>query len=682
MPVTITILLGAAPRAIALWGGVNFSRLSHSLHYTSGMPTNFILGTAGHIDHGKTSLIRALTGVNTDRLPEEKRRGITIDLGFANLTLGKYQLGIVDVPGHERFVRNMLAGATGMDLALLVIAADDSIKQQTREHLDILRMLDLKAGLIALTKCDLVEADWLDLVEQEIGQFVRGTVLENAPIVRTSVMTGHGLEELRRGLELLAQQAEQVSLAAESAPFRMAIDRTFTVAGHGTVVTGSISSGVARVGDELVIEPGGIAVRVRGLQSHDQSADEVCRGQRAAINLAGVHHDAIRRGQELAAPGHLLPSKLLTVAVTLLSDASPLKNRTRLRVHLGTAEILASIVFLDKERLMPGEAGLAQLYLAEPAASTWNQPLVLRSESPVATIGGGRVLEPSPQRLRRPDEQTLIQVRLLQSTEPVERGAASLFLAGTKDWHAVDLPRVAGVSSPGKIRDELLASGLLLEVQVAPTRRVSLHQQVMELLGRRVAAVLLALHQKNPLKMQFPREAIAHGFDYLEPAVLAAVLDQMAKAGSIRISPQGLSLVGQGPKLSRNEQALYQQLLELFRTAGIQSPTVSECQQKAAKNGASVPQLLALAAGDGQLVEVAEGYYLHSEVEAAARTTVASHEKMKSGSGLTLSEIRELLATSRKYAVPLCEYWDKVQFTRRSGDLRLLAPSPLGRGPG
>ena len=640
------------------------------------MPTNFILGTAGHIDHGKTSLIRALTGIDTDRLPEEKRRGITIDLGFANLTVGKYQLGIVDVPGHERFVRNMLAGATGMDLALLVIAADDSIKQQTREHLDILRMLDLKAGLIALTKCDLVEADWLDMVEQEIRQFVRGTVLADAPIVRTSVMTGQGLEELRRGLETIAERAEQVAIAAEGAPFRMAIDRTFTVAGHGTVVTGSISSGVSHVGDELVIEPGGIAVRVRGLQNHDQAAEEVRRGQRAAINLAGVHHDAIRRGQELAAPGHLLPSKLLTVSASLLSDSPPLKNRTRLRVHLGTAEILATVVLLDKERLMPGESGLAQLYLAEPAVATWNQPLVLRSESPVATIGGGRVLEPNGQRLRRPDEATLGQVRLLQSKEPVERAAASLFLAGTKDWREADLPRVAGASSGGNIRDELRAKGLLVEVQVAPTRRVSLHRQVMEQLGKRVEAALLTLHQKNPLKMQFPRETIAHGFEYLEPAVFAAVLDQMAKAGSIRISPQGLSLVGQGPKLSRNEQALYQQLLEWFRAAGIQSPTIEECQQKAAKNQASVPQLLALAAGDGQLVEVAPGYYLHHEVEAAARATIAAHEKMRSASGLTLSEIRELLATSRKYAVPLCEYWDKVQFTKRNGDLRLPA-SPI-----
>jgi selenocysteine-specific elongation factor len=639
------------------------------------MPTHFILGTAGHIDHGKTSLIRALTGIDTDRLPEEKRRGITIDLGFANLTLGKYQLGVVDVPGHERFVRNMLAGATGMDLALLVIAADDSIKQQTREHLDILRMLDLKAGLIALTKCDLVEPEWLGLVEQEIRQFVQGTLLENAPIVRTSVASGQGLDELRRELERIAAQAERSVQESAAAPLRMAIDRAFTVAGHGTVVTGSISSGVARVGDELVIEPGGIAVRVRGLQSHDAAADEVRRGQRAAINLAGVHHDAIRRGQELAAPGHLLPSKLLTVNVSLLEGAPPLKNRSRLRVHLGTAEILATVALLDKERLMPGESALAQLYLAEPAASTWNQPLVLRSESPVATIGGGRVLDPNAQRLRRPDEETLAQVRLLQSEEPVERAAATLFLAGTRDWREADLPRLAGISTSGPIHDQLLKQSLLVEIPVAPMRRVSLHRQVLEQLGKRVTTALLALHQKNPLKMQFPREALAHGFAYVEPAVLTAVLNQLAQAGTIRLTTQGLALVGQGPKLSRNEQVLYQQLLDWFRAAGIQSPTIEECQQKAARNQASIPQLLALAAGDGQLVEVAPGYYLHQEVETAARAAVASHEKMRSSGGLTLSEIRELLGTSRKYAVPLCEYWDKVQFTRRNGDLRILARS-------
>src|SRR5262245_54496041 len=271
------------------------------------MSLDLILGTAGHIDHGKTSLIRALTGVDTDRLPEEKRRGITIDLGFAALDLPPYRLGIVDVPGHERFVRNMLAGATGMDLAMLVVAADDSVNQQTREHLEILRLLDLKGGVIALTKCDLAEPSWLTLVEDEIRALVAGSPLAAAPIVRTSIVTGAGLEDLRAALLAAAQAAAPRIPTPEASPFRMAIDRTFTLAGHGTVVTGSITSGRVRAGDELRIEPGGLNARVRGLHNHDRPADELHRGQRGAINLAGVHHSQIARGQDLGAPGALAP---------------------------------------------------------------------------------------------------------------------------------------------------------------------------------------------------------------------------------------------------------------------------------------------------------------------------------------------------------------------------------------
>ena len=278
------------------------------------MTTDLILGTAGHIDHGKTSLIRALTGVNTDRLPEEKKRGITIELGFAELSVGPYRLGIVDVPGHERFVRNMLAGATGMDLALLVVAADDSIKPQTREHLDILRLLDLRSGVIAITKCDLADPDWVSLVEEEVRDLVADTFLAAAPIVRTSVSPATGIEQLREELErAAARAAESRPRAAQNAPFRMAIDRAFTIAGHGTVVTGSVSSGEVQLGQELAIEPGGLQVRVRGLQNHDRSAEQVHRGQRAAINVAGIHHERVERGQELATEGHLQPSRLRSV---------------------------------------------------------------------------------------------------------------------------------------------------------------------------------------------------------------------------------------------------------------------------------------------------------------------------------------------------------------------------------
>ena len=281
---------------------------------------DLILGTAGHIDHGKTSLIGALTGTNTDRLPEEKKRGITIELGYAFLEIGDYRIGVVDVPGHEKFVRQMLAGATGMDMVLLVIAGDDSVKQQTIEHLDILKMLDLTCGVIALTKCDMCEDSWLEMVEDEIRGTVDGTFLQDAPIIRTSSKTGLGIDALKQSLQEAADTVAATDIAKlENAPFRMAIDRAFSIEGHGTVVTGSVSSGKLKIGDPVEVQPGSLSVRVRGIQNHDSGSEEVHRGQRAAINLAGVKTEEIGRGHELAAVDHLKPSKLLTVRIDLLS---------------------------------------------------------------------------------------------------------------------------------------------------------------------------------------------------------------------------------------------------------------------------------------------------------------------------------------------------------------------------
>ena len=634
------------------------------------MATDLILGTAGHIDHGKTSLIRALTGIDTDRLPEEKRRGITIDLGFAHLDLGDYRLGIVDVPGHEKFVRNMLAGATGMDLAMLVVAADDSIKQQTREHLEILRMLELRAGVIAITKCDLVDDDWADLVADEVRTLVQGSFLADAPVVKTSVHTEQGLDELKQRLIEAAQRASLAGAITAAGPFRLPIDRSFSLAGHGTVVTGSVTSGRASVGRELVIEPGGIAVRIRGLQSHDRPVDEVHRGQRAAINLAGVHHDAIRRGQELAAPGHLLPAKILTVQLLLLKSSPPLKSRTRVRLHVGTAEILATVALLDRPLLAPGQSAPVQLFLAEPAVTTWNQPLVVRSESPMATIGGGRVLDPSAERLRKPDAQDLAEIERLRSADPHERAGASLYLAGLRDWRPADLPRLAGIEQTAEARQALLERGELKEIAVSPTRTVRLHARVIERLADRIAAALATLHERNPLRTSFPRTQVTAGFQYVgEGPVLDAVLDTMRAAGRIRLTDTGLALAGHGPKLSKNEQVLMGQILEWFRGAGLESPTVKDCQQKAAKNQASVPQLVQLLVSDGELVEISPDYYLHVTADQAARDKVRQTMEAR---GLTLSEIREILGTTRKYAVPLCEYWDRVGFTARQGDLRTL----------
>ena len=646
------------------------------------MLTDLILGTAGHIDHGKTSLVKALTGVDTDRLPEEKRRGITIELGFAELVLedGRgegFRLGIVDVPGHERFVRNMLAGATGMDLALLVVAADDSVKQQTREHLDILRLLNLEAGVIALTKCDLPDTSWIELVEEEVRELVRGTFLADAPIVRCSAVTGAGLDDLRRELAAAAGKAaasaQRRARCAAAGPFRLAIDRAFTIAGHGTVVTGSAASGRARAGDELVIEPGGLVVRARGVQQHDRTVDEIHRGQRAAINLAGIHHETVQRGHELATPGYLIPSRRICVRLLVLPDIPrPLKNRSRARLHVGTAEIMASVVLLEHDELKAGESGLAQLLLGASVVATWNQPFVLRSESPIMTIGGGRVLDPHAERVRRDDVSRIEALRRLEDSDPVSRALAALYLFGLRPWKPDDLVRMAGVEEPESVIQTLRQRGELEEVRISPTRTMWLARQTVADLAARIESTLAKLHEQFPLNTMIDRSRLVNRFAYLDnPPLIDVVIQRLVREKKLRVSERGVALAGHGPQLSAGEQKLVDEIIDRFRAAGFQPPTVNELQKSAVKNQAVVPKLVELAAAEGHLIAVSSEFYLHREIEAKLRETLRA--ELAPGKGLTMSEIRELLATTRKYAVPICEYLDRIGFTRREGDLRYLA---------
>ncbi len=639
-----------------------------------GMTVDLILGTAGHIDHGKTALVKALTGVDTDRLPEEKRRGITIELGFAELDLEGYRLGIVDVPGHERFVRNMLAGATGVDLALLVVAADDSVKPQTREHLEILRLLELDAGVIALTKCDLPAPDWIDLVEQEVRELVAGTFLADAPLVRTSAMTGAGMEMLRQALAGAAQRAAgSPRRQREAGPFRMAIDRSFTIAGHGTVVTGSVSSGRARVGDELVVEPSRTAVRVRGLQTHARPVDEVRRGQRAAVNLAGIHHEQLQRGQELASPGHLEPSRRLSVQLSVLpSVPRALKQRSRVRVHAGTAEVMAVVVLLETSELRPGQQGLAQLILAEPVVTVWNQPLVIRSESPVTTVGGGHVLDPDAPPLRRADRNKVAQLARLASHECLERASAAVFFFGWRDWQPGDFPRVAGITDAAAAYHALLDRGDVVELPVSPAKTVCVHREVLEEAAVRAEEILERMHQEEPLRTHLDSSRLVARLAYRgDRPVAEAVLAWLAKKGRIRLSRRGAALPGRGPKLSRSEEELLTRIVETFRAAAFQPPSVAEVKNQTTRNQAAVPQLVDLAVAQGDLVTIFPGIFLHTDIEKQMRDTLA--ERLAAANGLTVSQIREILSTTRKFAVPLCEYLDRIGFTRREGDLRVLA---------
>lgn len=635
---------------------------------------DLILGTAGHIDHGKTSLIKALTGVDTDRLPEEKRRGITIELGFAQLILDDVRLGIVDVPGHERFVRNMLAGATGVDVALLVVAADDSVKPQTREHLDILKLLNLDTGVIALTKCDLAKDDWIDLVEDEVRELVKGTFLEQAPIVRCSAHTGQGLDELRTAISAAAHRAAAVARRRQTAgPFRMAIDRAFTIAGHGTVVTGSVVSGAAHPGDELMVEPGEIRVRVRGVQQHDHAVEEVHRGQRAAINLAGIHHDEVRRGHELATPDFLIPTRLMSARLGLLPTAlRPLKSRSRGRLHVGTAEVLCSVVLLDREELRPGESALVQLFLSEPVVAVWSQPFVLRSESPVLTVGGGQVLDPHATKIRRSEAARIAKVGELTSTDEATRAAAALYLHGLRPWRPSDLARLAGAIDYDALVARLRDNNTLVEIAVSPTRTALVHREAIEDISRRIEAALKKLHDEFPLNSLLDRSRLASRLEYLGSVeLLDAVLAHMQRQKKVRIADRGVALVGKGPQLTTGEQKLVDEIIDKHRHAGFQPPTVAELKTAATKNQAVVPQLCKLAAAEGHLVEICADFYLHATVLQQLQQLL--REKLAGGAGITVSELRELLGTTRKYAVPICEYLDRTNFTRRQGDLRVLA---------
>src|ERR1051326_8247389 len=408
------------------------------------MPRDLILGTAGHIDHGKTSLVKALTGIDCDRLPEEKARGITIDIGFATLELGDFRLGIVDVPGHERFIKNMLAGATGIDLVMLVVAADDSVMPQTREHLEILRLLGIRHGLVALTKCDLVDETTRDVVALEVRELLRDSFLENAPIIFTSAHTGLGLDELKREITVICTTIEEHT---GNEWFRMAIDRSFVVQGHGTVVTGSVTSGKIRVGDEVEWLPKGTKVRVRSLQNHDQSVEEVHRGMRAAINLAGVHHEEVARGQELAAPGYLVPARVLTVRLHCLRDMrKPIKHRAPVRFHVGTSEVMGVVGRLDCDAIEPGGWGLAQVFLEEPVTATWGQPFVVRGSSATSTLGGGQVLQPVAAKIRRRHLEELERVERLWTGKPDERALMVAWFAGYGGVSAADLVRGAGIA--------------------------------------------------------------------------------------------------------------------------------------------------------------------------------------------------------------------------------------------
>jgi selenocysteine-specific elongation factor len=635
------------------------------------MARDLILGTAGHIDHGKTTLVLALTGIDCDRLPEEKKRGITIDIGFAILDLPPYRLGIVDVPGHERFVKNMLAGATGIDVAVLVVSAKESVKPQTREHLEILRLLGIRHGVIAMTMCDLVDEDTREVVELEVRELVAGTFLADAPIIRTAAPTGQGIPELKEAILAACNKVEQ---RTGKQWFRMPIDRSFIVQGHGTVVTGSVTTGSLRVGDEVEWLPRCQRVRVRSLQNHDQGVEEVHTGQRGAINLAGIHHDEVIRGQELATPGYLVPSRVVTVRMHCLADMKrPIKHRQPVRFHIGTLEVMGTVSLLDCDTIEPGQWGLAQVFLDDPVTSTWGQPFVVRESSATLTLGGGQMLQPVAKKVRRRHLDTLERIEKLWTGEPRDRAVTVAWFGGFSGFTRADLVRGANLTpdEASAMIERLGAEGALREVTVGPNRKLLLHREMIDELEARILGILDRLHEQFPLMSTHDRQKVQSQLDYVgDDALVQAVVESLIARKQLAGDLRRVGRADFKPRLSNNLRKLKDKLIAAYQSAGFQPPEPASFAPQAGGNASNLKDLFDVCVAEGYLARITDDIYLHTDVEADMRRRVV--EKLQQGAGLTVAEIRDLLGTTRKYAVPLCEYLDHIGVTRREGDLRFL----------
>jgi len=631
---------------------------------------HLIIGTAGHIDHGKTALVKALTGADTDRLKEEKERGISIELGFASLALPDgTRAGVVDVPGHERFVKTMLAGVGGMDLVVLVIAADEGVMPQTREHLNICSLLQVKRGLVALTKADLVEPEWLEMVRADVAEVLKGTFLQGCPLVACSATTGQGLSELLAAIQAVAASAET---RRSDGILRLPIDRVFSIKGFGTVVTGTLWAGSLRVGEDVVILPRGLRSHVRRLQVHGETVEEAVAGQRTAVNLPGVEVADIERGEVLCRPDTLRPSEGFDATLSLLADADrPLANRTRVHFHLGTSELLARVVLLDREELAPGEQGYAHLRLESPSAALPGDRYVIRSYSPAVTIGGGSILDPNPPQTRRPRGRIVEHLRVLEQGRPVERVERHLLAAG---W---------GPVGPGELRartdlDEA-AVRESLEALTAAGRAVAvgsrgelglLHAERVGRLEEEILARLAEFHAKEPLKDGLAKEELRSKLPgQLAPAVYGWLLARLTAAERIAVTRDKVRLFGHRPTLSPEEERLKGRIEQAFRQAAFQPPSPEGLYaglQVERRTGHGVFRRLV---DDGVLVRLGEDLFLHREAYQTLQGRV--RERLGREGRLNVGAMKELFGVSRKYAIPYLEHLDDLKITRREGDERV-----------
>jgi len=617
-----------------------------------------VVGTAGHIDHGKTSLVKALTGVDTDRLPEEKRRGITIDLGFASWFTDDYQIGFIDVPGHERFVKNMLAGVGGIDSALLVVAADESIKPQTREHFAICKLLGIRTGVVAITKSDLVDPDIVELVRLEIEELVAGSFLEGKPILPASAVTRAGLDELKNAI--LASVAEVDDRDATTRVFRLPIDRVFTMKGFGSVITGTTYAGKLTVESDVEVLPGGDRSRARNIQVHGEARDVASAGERTSVNLADIPLEGLHRGQQVIAPATLRTSSIITAKLDLLDDAKPLKDQTRIRFHHLASELLGTIRFVDEtaEALKPEQSAYVQVRLEQPVVAVAGDRFVIRRYSPAVTIGGGVILDAHLPKLSRGTRTELLET--LADGTLQERVELMAKLEGLRGLTIREVQARTG------IKIETLAKELKSIPHVVDSGdRRWIHADVIADFRKRAMEFLQAYFKETKMALNVPKSEFVQKLLPHE-APVNFLLQDLAREKIVVVQGDALDIPGRSKALGGAEGELARLIEQRYAAAGLQTFAVSELINTIAQKPKVIEGVVGFLVKNGTLVRLAEGVYVHKDVLASARERMASRK----GETIDVGQFKDFFGLSRKVAIPLLEYFDREGVTKRVGDSR------------
>jgi len=641
---------------------------------------HIIVGTAGHIDHGKTALVKALTGIDADRLKEEKQRGITIDIGFADLAINDFSFGFVDVPGHERFVKNMLAGAHGLDLVMLVVAADESVMPQTREHFDICRLLRVKSGLVALTKSDMVDEELLELARAEVEDFVRDSFLEGAPIIAVSSRTGEGIEQMKAALVQLGTTVKPKTIAAVT---RLPVDRAFSIKGFGTVVTGTLISGQLAVGDQVEVLPAGIQTRVRNVQVHGHDTERAAAGQRTAINLQGLNVEQVERGSVLAPAGRLQATSMVDARLEILPSASrALRQRARVRLHHGTAEVMARVVILGRGLaaepgtqnpepgvILPGGSALVQLRLESPITALPGDRFIIRSYSPQVTIGGGLIIDPLPEKHRIRDSAARSRLEQLEAVDPIERLAVFVEMSGSRAMTEGEISARTGATDEQTAASaaELIRTGRAVEVTSMPLILIS--GETYRDLASKVIEMLDAHHRREPLSLGLGREEVRDRvFGKVRPEIFRAVVARLVEEGKIAAERESLRLAQHKPALTDSEVTAKTALEAAFRAAGLQAGTLEETASAAGIKVELARKFYNLLSAERRLVRIGD-FVFHTDAVEHLKSLVRAQKSVNPR--MDVSVFKQITGgLTRKYAIPLLEYLDRERVTRRLGNER------------